>query len=327
MKMRMKIGFAMLALVLGLLGGFAPRAHAADALPQTKQPSSARFEISGTIEAAGSKITITGGGAQAGANLQEDLTMQLPGSPQALSMNIIMLDGKMYYRMSGLGAATDGTWYVMDVGPMMGGTQGTLPMVPGMSLPMPTAAYEAAFTVRNMGQEPVNGVATTHYQIDVDLAQLYSLMGMTEPEAAQIAQNLTMVMHMWVGDADRYLHKMRMMMDGSIAVAEQPPVALKFELTMTFRDFDTAITIAAPPNAQPLDANSGLGGLFPSLPGGVAMPGMSTGGSGTAPAVPAPGMPRTGGPADLLALPALLVAGLLCLGAGALLRRRGLAAW
>jgi hypothetical protein len=323
MKMRVTIGFLAFALLLGLAAGFAPRASAADALPQTKQPSSARFEIAGSIEAGGSTITMTGGGAMVGANVQEDLTMQLPGSPQALSMSIILLDGKMYYRMSGLGTTGADQWYVMDLGPQLGGMPGTMPMVPGMSVPMPNAAYEAAFTVKNMGQETVNGAATTHYHIDVDLAKLYSLMGMTGPEIDQLTRNLTMVMHMWVGNADQYLHKMQMLMNGSIAVADQPPVTIKYDLTMTFRDFDTAISIVAPPNATPLDTNGGLGGLFPSLTGGIAMPGMPTGSSGTAPAVPVPGMPRTGGPADAASLPILLIAGLLCLGAGAMLRRRG----
>jgi hypothetical protein len=326
MKMRMKIGLALGALVLGLLAGLAPRVYAADTLPPTRQPSSARFEITGRIEAAGSAITIAGGGALAGANLQEDLSLQLPGSPQALTMNLIMLDGKVYYRASGLGAASDGTWYVMDLGPMMGGAQGAMPMVPGMNVPMPTTAYEAAFTVTNMGQETVNGAATTHYHIAVDLAQLYRLMGVADPEIDQLTRNLTMVMHMWVGDADQYLHKMQMVMDGSMAGEGQPPTPIKLDLTVTFRDFDTAIAIVAPPAAVPLDANSGLGGLFPSLPGGVALPGMSTGGSGAAPAVPVPGMPRTGGPADLPVGPVLLIAGLVCLGAGAALRGRRLPA-
>jgi hypothetical protein len=148
----------------------------------------------------------------------------------------------------------------------------------------------------------------------------------TGPEAAQLTEDLSMVMHMWVGDADQYLHKMLLLMEGRIAVDEQAPVPLKFEITMTFRDFDTAITITAPPDAEPLDANSSLAGLFPGITGGVAMPGMPTGSSGTAPAVPVPGMPRTGGPAGSLALPVLLGAGLLFLGAGALLRRRSLVA-
>src|SRR5215212_10826797 len=101
MKMRLMSWVAALALAVGLFGGLA-RPAAADTIPTTKTPTSQRFDLTGTIDAGGSSIMIVGSGAMSGTNVQEDFTMQLPGSPQAASFSVVMVDNKIYVRMVGL---------------------------------------------------------------------------------------------------------------------------------------------------------------------------------------------------------------------------------
>ena len=337
-----------LFMVLGMslsLGGVA--SAQTNPFPATKQPSSGRFDISGSFKMTTSggglgqnldaNATITGGGAFSGQNMQLDMTMnmdapQSPGSPAgtgaptSITMSMILLDGKLYYKISGL--TEDDRWIVTDAGDMgaggmMGGMGGGVAGMTGLD-----PRYADAFTVTQEGKETLNGAPTTRYRIDVDyeklLAAMGSEMGTTLPE--DTSSEMTYVMHIWIGDNDMYLHKMHMLLDSSTTVSDMT-LRMVMDLTMAFRDFDQPVTITAPPNAEELDLSS-LGinpgalpvGAVPGMPGAVAggvgmgMPAIGTGMAG---------MPRTGSPSgtfpiEVLALAAL---GLLCLALGGVVRR------
>src|SRR5215212_7666890 len=294
MKMRLMSWVAALALAVGLFGGLA-RPAAADTIPATKTPTSQRFDLTGTIDAGGSSIMIVGSGAMSGTNVQEDFTMQLPGSPQATSFSIIMVDNKVYVRTVGLSPESDGQWYVTDATP----TTGTMPTMPGttMPMPMPGTSYDQAFTVTTVGHDTLNGAPTTHYHVVVDVQKLYMLMDITDPQTLQLAQNMTMSMDIWIGDVDQYLYKMTLDMAGKVEVPDQPAQTFTVALSLSFHDFDTAISIVAPPNAVPLSSLGGPSDTVPGLPAGISIPGMGSGSvvPGMPTTSPSPGMPRTGG--------------------------------
>ncbi|HEX8231513.1 MAG TPA: hypothetical protein VF826_19705 [Chloroflexia bacterium] len=337
-----------LFMVLGMalsLGGVA--SAQTDPFPATKQPASARFDISGSykISASGGSLgenvdinaTISGGGAFSGQNMQMDMTvnMDIPqsagspsgaGVPSSTTISMIIVDGKLYMKMPGISG--EDRWVVTDAGEMgapMGGMTGGVGGMTGLD-----PRYAEAFTVTEEGKETLNGAPTTRYRIDVDyeklVAAMGSEMGATMPE--DTSTQMTYVMHFWIGDNDMYLHKMHMLMDSTSTISDMT-MRMTFDLTFAFRDFDQPITITAPPNAEELDLSSlGLNpnalpvGAVPGMPGtvaggvGMGMPAIGTGMAG----MPRTGVPSGTFPIEIVALAAL---GLLCLVLGGVARRIG----
>jgi hypothetical protein len=343
-RMRVWVAFFMLAVFalvsVGATHGAA--AHTLSApLPPVKQPSSARFDFSGFIKSSDSKngdfnIGLNGGGAISGQNLEEDLTLSLslPNSPDlppsltgpmTVTTSIKLIDGKYYFKFSGSEGGED-QWYYSDITDTLGlgtGMMGTDPTgLTGLN-----ADYQDAFTVTQVGKEDVNG-PTTKYRIDIDVQKLLSDVGGSATDTADLG-NFKLGMFMWVGDNDQYLHKLTITGSGS-SNAGGTQTSLSMELNLTFRDFDTPITITAPPNAQKFDA-SALGGLTnTSFPGGSTLIGMPTSiGAGVATGMPrigagGAGMPRTGSHAQAdLPMAPLVLAALLSIALGTLMLRYG----
>ena len=335
-----------LFMVVGMVLGSAGAASAqTNPFPTTKQPGSGRFDISGfyKIGASGGSLgedfninaTISGGGSFSGQNAQLDMTLNLessqsgggealPGGPSSITISMIVLDGRLYYKIPS--TTGEDKWYVTDAGAagmegaggLLGGLSGGAGGMAGLD-----PSYADAFTVTEEGKETLNGAPTTRYRIDVDYEKLLAAMGSTTGTAlpSDTSSQTTYVIHMWVGDNDQYLHKMHMVLDSTTTLSDTT-LTIVFDLTMAFRDFDQPITIAAPPNAEELDLSSQgtiAGGGVLGMPGAVASGvtiGMPRIGTGMA------GMPRTGAPSGGFPLEALVVAfALLCLTLGTLARR------
>jgi hypothetical protein len=348
------------ALLLGGLGTAWPAAAQTGGLPTVKPPPSARFDISGSITAhtVGNSlapgdltVAISGSGAQVGTNLQEDVTIALtlpaipgltdpsaPSTPISITTSTILVDGKSYTRIGGLGGATGADqWYATDLSTLPGGganMENPLGSLIGVD-PAMAAQYATAFTVQPLGQETISGGATTKYQVDVDLPKLYAAMGVTQTEeTTQLLQNSTLVMTMWVGDNDQYLYQIQTRLNSQVTDPEDNSTTrLAMDLRITYRDFGAAITITAPANAVPLDLSGTTEGAT-GLPGllGVAVPGMPTTAplpgmpsvlpvpASAPPATPMPGMPRSGLP-DAGGAAGLLALALLCVSGGVLARQ------
>jgi hypothetical protein len=317
-----------LAAMLGAAGSAA--AQGQSKLPQTKNPQSSRFDITGRLDAAGQTLTISGGGAQSGANFEENITFNLPadvvqqGGPNSITSRIAMVDGKLYIEIPDTTGTGQGKWYVTDV-PMPSGQPGTMPMNPQM---------EEAFSVTNEGADTVNGAATTRYKIDVDMAKLQATMG----QSGASLQGAAMTMFMWVGDADQYLHKMSITLTIALP-SEVQGLSLTMEMTIAFHDFDQPVTITAPSGAEPLDLPGLMNSPLPVAPG-TGMAGdllgtplgviLNTGVRAEPVGVPpttvvepaaSVGMPRTGGGGDIVPV-ALLAVALASVAGGAVIRRR-----
>jgi hypothetical protein len=278
-------------------------------------------------------LRIAGNGAVSDNNMQLDMTITMeipenagappdPNDPTAIKISMVLLDGKLYYKLPGL--TGEDQWVVTDAsdlttGDLTGGMTGMSGLDP---------RYAGAFTVTQEGKESLNGSPTTKYRIDVDYEKLLSAInaGSGTPVAPGSMSDITYVMYLWVGDNDMYVHQMNTSLDGTVPVGDAT-LLVQFNFTMTFRDFDQPVTITAPANAQELDLSS-LGinpgalpvGALPGMPGSVAaglgmgMPAMGTGMAG---------MPRTGSPSGSLPIGGLTVIalGLLCLLLGGLARR------
>ncbi|HUS14559.1 MAG TPA: hypothetical protein VM536_06015 [Chloroflexia bacterium] len=275
-----------LALVAGALAATVQPAAAQTGFPAFKQPSSAHFDIAGIISIFGSDVAFRGGGSLSGADAETSITIAGAAGSTPVTVQLIQVGGKTYLN-SGSG------WQVMDTAQAAG--QMT-PGLPGMNTMSPADALRlinAASNVRSLGPATVGNTATTQYQADIDVAKLLSMMGPADPSTEAVLKNAGMSLFLWIGDADQYLHQERIVLTLKMPAdpaAGTPELNLSEDLTITFRDFDTAITITAPPNATPITPG---GSVLPPIP--------SPGGAGTSapPSMPSeglgPGMPRTGG--------------------------------
>jgi hypothetical protein len=326
----MVVGMSM-GMALGSLGVASAQTNP---FPTTKEPGSAKFDISGfyhTTEVGGTQssssgdtaLRINGGGAVSGKNMQLDMTIYRetpetagdpidPNDPNLMKISIILLDGKLYFKLPSL--TGEDRWVVTDAS---GLTPGSLTgSMMGMAGPDPR--YAGAFTVTQEGKETLNGAPTTMYRIDVDYAKLLSAMGAGPGTSLPPGSmsDVQYVMHVWVGDNDMYLHQMNMSLDGTFPIpGSDASLLLGFDFTMTFRDFDQPVTITAPPNAEELDLSSlGIDPNAVSVGGLLGMPGIGTS---------VTDMPRTGSPSGGFPFEAAIVValGLLCLVLGGMARR------
>lgn len=299
---------------MALVGAHSASARALAApIPPVKQPASARFDLAGNISLTGLgsstlpindiKIQISGSGAMSGNDLQEDVVVKIPDSPQSagvsseLKASTILLGQKLYFKSTGLTPGTEDKWYVTDLGTLPIGSQS----LSGSPLAGLDPKLAAAFTVTMSGKETISGGLTTKYRVDVDLKKLLESAGgsgaTTDADTEKALANTKLMFFMWVGDNNMYLYQARVTLDSKIDTPDAPDAALALDFTITYKDFDLPVTITAPANAEPLDLGAGagaLGGLVPGVPGNV---GSLVGMSGAIPGMPSsiPGMPTISG--------------------------------
>jgi hypothetical protein len=165
------------------------------------------------------------------------LSSQLPGGKQWIKLDV-----------SKLGKAAG-----LDLGKLMSGTQ----FQPGDLLGMLTS--EGA-KIQKLGPATVDGVATTHYRVTIDLAKALQSKGLTSPLLSGItAQMKTATSNVWIGK-DGLVRRVRVSYD--VPRGEEP---MRMTMTMSLYDYGAHVSIAAPPSSQVFDATSlaqqGLGSL------------------------------------------------------------------
>ena len=127
----------------------------------------------------------------------------------------------------------------IDLGKLMSGSQ----VRPGDLLSMLGAD---GAKVDKVGAATVDGVATTHYRVSVDVANALQSSGLTSPLLSAAASQLkTVHANVWIGD-DGLVRR--------ITVRYSSPGAPRMALQMDISDYGTQATIAAPPSSQVFDA-------------------------------------------------------------------------
>jgi hypothetical protein len=162
------------------------------------------------------------------------LSSQLPGGKQWIKLDV-----------SKLGKAAG-----LDVGKLLSGTQ----FQPSDLLGMLTS--EGA-KIQTLGPATMDGVATTHYRVKIDLAKVLESKGLTSPLLSGItAQMKTATAEVWIGK-DGLVRRIR--------VSYNVHGTGRMAMTMSLYDYGAHLSIAAPPSSQVFDATSfaqqGLGSL------------------------------------------------------------------
>ncbi|HKP54730.1 MAG TPA: hypothetical protein VJ183_19000 [Chloroflexia bacterium] len=305
-----------LVVALGLALGGARTVSAApgvDHLPQTKTPASGKFVLSGSISSEGSggvvsepqTIPVSGSGAFSGDDAMLDVTLTAPegvtSGPDKIMFSIIALDNKLYFKTSGLGIEDD-KWYVADLDSALTGMPGSVMGMPGSMTDL-EAMVHAAISSKEVGKETINGVATTKYQLDVDVEKLAIAAG----GSTEGLEDVTLSMLLWVGDADMYVHQFSVTYDIETTSGDIT-FSLMIDLMVTFSDFDMPVTITAPPDAEPIDEE------LATILGGMPI-------STTGPPETTVGMPRSGSGIDNTMLIALLAVSMGLVLSGVAVRR------
>jgi hypothetical protein len=103
--------------------------------------------------------------------------------------------------------------------------------------------------VRSLGPDTVDGVATTHYRVTLDIAKALQAKGLTNPLLKHMAAKTPNVpLNVWIGK-DGLVHRVQ----ASFAHARNG-VPAHLGLTVDVYDYGAKATIAAPPSSDVFDA-------------------------------------------------------------------------
>jgi hypothetical protein len=157
---------------------------------------------------------------------------QLPGGKQWIELDL-----------SKLGKSAG-----VDLSKLMSGTQ----FQPGDLLSM---LKSDGAMVHKVGPATIDGAATTHYRVSIDVAKALQQKGLTSPALSSAAAKLkTVSENVWIGK-DGLLRRIH---------ASYGTAKARVALTMNLSDYGTHVTIAAPPSRSVYDATplaQGLGSL------------------------------------------------------------------
>jgi hypothetical protein len=103
--------------------------------------------------------------------------------------------------------------------------------------------------VRNLGSATVDGAATTHYRVTVDVAKALQATGSTSPLLGGISAQIPKVpVDVWIGK-DSLVHRIAVSLGRT-----QTDGPLQLAMTMDIYDYGADVTIAAPPSSDVFDA-------------------------------------------------------------------------
>jgi hypothetical protein len=101
--------------------------------------------------------------------------------------------------------------------------------------------------VQTVGPATIDGVATTHYRVTIDMAKALKSSGLTSPMLKQLAGRMKMASeNVWVGKDDLVRR-----VQFAYGV---PREAMRIAMTMDLFDYGAHVSVAAPPSSAVFDA-------------------------------------------------------------------------
>ena len=114
--------------------------------------------------------------------------------------------------------------------------------------------------VQKVGTATIDGTATTHYSVTIDLAKALQSKGVTSPMFKNLAARMTSASDdVWIGK-DGLVRRIT-------TTADMPALKASMTMTLDFYDYGAHIAIAAPPSSEVYDgtqlAQKGISGSLP----------------------------------------------------------------
>jgi BarA-like signal transduction histidine kinase len=104
-------------------------------------------------------------------------------------------------------------------------------------------------TIRKVGSATIDGTATTHYRVTVDVAKALEAKGLTSPLVGTLAAQIPKLPeNVWIGK-DGLVRRVAISYNYAPAGRQ-----LRMHMTMNISDYGTHVRIAAPPSSQVFDA-------------------------------------------------------------------------
>jgi hypothetical protein len=221
-------------------------------------PNPVQFTMDGPLALDGSR-----------ADLEMDMSSMLsmiPGAPASLVVEARVVDGVTYIDFGDFfGALAHGRavppalqgikWLKVDVASAAGTPSGTSP---GSFTQYLQYLRGVAAGVREIGGETIRGVATTHYQAQIDKSHLLDQLGKARdslPSAEQklLDQGLVGVdsdptVDVWIGNGDHLVHRLMLALD--MTAAGQ---SMHMNMSLDLYDFGVPVDVQAPPASQVRD--------------------------------------------------------------------------
>jgi hypothetical protein len=221
------------------------------AASNTQAAESSRYTMDLTVDVDGESVTITVDGVMAGDGKTGELHISMP---VVGSIEERVVDGVIYMNLGSFpGAPADvaGKWVELDPSQLAGGALGDLADQTENSSPTQGLEYLQGLSgdVQDLGQEDVDGVATTHYRASIDYAKVLDKLPNATQEQRDALSKLGVVpADVWIDGQDRVV-KMHMTIDASGFGAG----AGTAELTMQLSDFGIPVDVQPPPADQTVD--------------------------------------------------------------------------
>jgi hypothetical protein len=230
-----------------------PVVYVKHAATKTADLKSEHMVMTGTIGAAGQSISLQGHGDFANSPPKGSFTMSLSGMGQNLAMNEV-IEGTTFYVSSPAFAGklpAGKTWVKADLAQLGKSTGINYSSLMSQSPTQILGKLQAAGSVRSLGTETIDGVATTHYQVTkIDISKL--------PQGGKIqalAHPTYGPVDVWIGNSDGYVYRESLSFSYSVQ-GQSASMTMRVDLSK----FNEAVTATVPPASKTLDIGKRLGG-------------------------------------------------------------------
>jgi hypothetical protein len=245
------------------------------------------MRVTVTMSVAGRTMSLAGTAWSDKASGLTQIALDMPIGGRNVHIDEVADNGTLYMRMTG-GPPTPRPWVQVTAG---GADSGQMAADPSQML---SSLDMVVDSIQQVGREPVNGVATTHYHAVLDTSKASPAAGAQPPTEGGMFRQLgatTLPLDAWIDDSG-LLRRMSMSMQtaGSGTVP-----GMTISVDMVVLSFGAVPGIVVPPTDQvTVMPASGLGGSSATTGYGSQAPGTPAGGYAAAPVQPSSGYTAAG---------------------------------
>jgi len=223
-----------------------PLAYVKQSATKTAALPSEHMVLSGNIAVGANKLTMSGSGDFATATKSGQMSMAVHGTGQTFQIKEV-IDGTTVYVTAPMPLPHGKTWMKLDL--QKAGSSIGLNYSSFLSEDPAQALKQllAAGSVKTVGAETIDGVATTHYQVtnlDISkMAQGEKLNALLHPKYGPI--------DVWVGNKDGYVYRESLSFSYTIA-GQAASMSMRIDLS----NFGEKVNVTVPPASDVFDATS-----------------------------------------------------------------------
>ena len=229
------------------------------AASKTSDAGTYKADISGTVDAMGQSIELSGTGAFDGTEKRGNMTMTTSVAGQDIDMDVVYAFPDMYMRFpAGLlpGLPSGKPWVKIDLEQLSERAGfGSVELMQSQQQADPSQGLkymEGLTDIQAVGAEDIRGVPTTHYKGVVDLNALGEKNPELKPSLEKLMEQggLTSIpMEAWIDD-DGFVRQIKETFDASGASTS---------MTIQLYDFGTNVDVSPPPANETIDLAQVIG--------------------------------------------------------------------